>query len=89
MTTYLPPLCLWCKHYHKSRERPHTCDAFLDEIPDDIFFTSQIDHRHPVDGDGGIQFESDPDNPIPPVLLKAFEQTPRWISRTVWVGERD
>jgi hypothetical protein len=36
--------------------RPFTCDAFPGGIPDDIYFDC-ADHRHPVDGDHGIQFE--------------------------------
>jgi hypothetical protein len=33
-----------------------TCTAFPDRIPDDIWW-NRVDHREPVDGDQGIQWE--------------------------------
>ena len=33
------------------------CDAYPDEIPDEIFITGEHDHTQPYDGDNGIQFE--------------------------------
>ena len=33
-----------------------TCDAFPQRIPDAIL-ESKVDHRQPVEGDHGIQFE--------------------------------
>ena len=68
MPTYLAPICLWCTRFHGNQGRPFTCDAFPDEIPDDIFFTSRIDHRKPVRGDHGLQFEEDPHDPLPELL---------------------
>lgn len=46
-------LCNDCKHIW-----PHEikCAAYPDGIPDDILFC-RLDHRKPIDGDRGIQFE--------------------------------
>jgi hypothetical protein len=46
------PVCLDCKHYIRGKK----CDAFLGDIPDSIFL-GDIDHKNPVEGDNGIQFE--------------------------------
>ncbi len=57
------PLCNFCKHFHKNDPRqiePFTCDAFPAAIPENIYFESG-DHRQPVEGDHGIQFEKKPD----------------------------
>lgn len=35
-----------------------TCAAFPGGIPDEIRFNA-LDHRRPVDGDGGLRWESD------------------------------
>jgi hypothetical protein len=58
MSDYPSSMCRFCKHYHKKELpfRPFTCDAFPDAIPDNIFFHCG-DHRKPVKGDHGIQFE--------------------------------
>ena len=59
MSEYGLPMCNFCKHFHKNDPRqiePFACDAFPEEIPDNIFFECG-DHRHPVEGDHGIQFE--------------------------------
>jgi hypothetical protein len=49
------PICLQCKHYIKD---PHRliCDAFPNQIPDDIVDSIFI-HTEPYLGDHGIQFE--------------------------------
>ncbi len=53
-----PPICIWCKHYHRSGPTP--CDAFPELIPDEIWF-----HRNPqlepFPGDHDIHFELDED----------------------------
>jgi hypothetical protein len=36
------------------------CSAFPDRIPQEVMF-GVLDHRNPIPGDGGIQFEPDPD----------------------------
>ena len=46
--------CPTCKHYRALR----SCDAFpaIDSIPDEIW-DGKNDHREPVEGDHGIQYE--------------------------------
>jgi len=51
---YSRPMCVYCKHKYENDIR---CEAFPDGIPKEIFFTSEIDHREPYEGDNGIQFE--------------------------------
>ena len=46
--------CAYCKHKGNGKY----CDAF-DEIPSDIL-RNKIDHRKPIKGDKGIQFEPNP-----------------------------
>ncbi|HEY3417144.1 MAG TPA: hypothetical protein VGM23_09700 [Armatimonadota bacterium] len=47
-------LCLVCKHFHYLPS--YTCDAFPEGIPDEVFYR-EIEHRQPIPGDHGIQFE--------------------------------
>jgi hypothetical protein len=66
MTSRPPPQCLSCKHWvspldhgdtaHEP-EPVQTCAAFPDAIPDDVWW-NKVDHRQPVEGDGGIRWES-------------------------------
>jgi len=44
--------CNSCIHY----QGPFSCDAFPEEIPDDIF-TGLFDHTKPYPGDNGIRWE--------------------------------
>ena len=60
MTSYAHPfLCLWCRHSHEDPDGAPTlivgCDAFAEGIPNAIF-DNEVDHRRPVEGDGGITF---------------------------------
>jgi hypothetical protein len=59
MTT-LEPLCFDCKHFQgpapPGTMSAYVCEAFPDGIPMNILLL-QPDHREPVDGDHGIQFE--------------------------------
>ena len=50
MTTV--PICVECKHWRAG----WTCDAFPEGIPLVIQLTEK-DHREPIEGDHGIQFE--------------------------------
>lgn len=56
------PMCMSCIHYDRDAD-DYRCDAF-ETIPEDII-ESRADHRQPIDGDRGIQFEQDPDRPEP------------------------
>jgi hypothetical protein len=55
----IPSLCLSC-----TRRKPEDkhCEAFPKAIPDNIFFYGD-DHRQPVDGDHGKQYNRDPKKP--------------------------
>ena len=46
--------CAYCVH---KDEDGATCKAFPDGIPEDIL-SMETDHRQPVEGDGGIQYEA-------------------------------
>ena len=48
--------CLFCKHLGLPGKNGPSCAAFPDGIPSPVAF-SQVDHRQPVDGDHGIQYE--------------------------------
>jgi hypothetical protein len=54
--TYGAPICSFCQHFNANGERL-TCRAFPAGIPDSIL-ESRADHRQPVAGDGGIQFQA-------------------------------
>jgi len=53
------PMCLYCVHLDHVRLDVNACKAFPDGIPDGILMGFD-DHRTPITGDGGIQFEQDP-----------------------------
>ena len=60
MTTSIGPICLYCQCFHQRgdlRSAPPglTCDAFPQGIPEAILGT-QVDHRRPYAGDGGLRF---------------------------------
>jgi hypothetical protein len=65
MTIVLPPQCLSCGHvtetgaYWKWR-----CNAFPEQIPHAIL-DNEVDHRNPVNGDGGLTFTHEPGMPWP------------------------
>lgn len=57
------PTCIPCRHLRGSTRdaggtHHHTCDAFPDEIPAEIW-KGDNDHRNPYPGDHGIRFEAD------------------------------
>lgn len=56
MTTYPAPICLFCKHFDQDNQAGLTCKAFPAGIPADIL-ESRTDHRQPIKGDNGLQFE--------------------------------
>jgi hypothetical protein len=49
--------CAFCKHFDRTQPTRNVCNAFPNGIPDDILWNRQS-HAEPVDGDGGIVFES-------------------------------
>lgn len=51
MTSVPAPICTYCKHFQK----PWTCTAFPDGIPQAII-ESEHDHRTPHEDDDGITF---------------------------------
>ena len=53
-------VCPYCKHVDKTRQTQ--CAAYPNGIPQDIL-TTRINHRRPVEGDQGIQFESEGEMP--------------------------
>jgi hypothetical protein len=57
MTSVGPPVCLDCKHWHADASPP-ACDAFPapGRIPSLVWIDGD-EHRKPIDGDHGIQFE--------------------------------
>ena len=50
------PICLYCKRFNEDEMKKLCCEAFPDKIPNDIIM-NRTDHRHPVQGDQGLQFE--------------------------------
>lgn len=65
MTTGPRPQCDACLHRHPIRlDEPWTCDAFPDGIPEAII-DDEVDHRQPIAGDHGIQFEAKPGDEFP------------------------
>lgn len=61
-------LCSFCAHA-RPIEGGLGCDAYPNGIPDEIHFGG-LDHRQPLDGDGGITFE--PEEGLTPVQLRAY-----------------
>jgi hypothetical protein len=72
MTARAEPQCMTCRHFRSpfsvpagaARPDGATCDAFPQGIPDPIF-ANKIDHRQPVAGDHGVQWEPDGDVEFP------------------------
>ena len=58
------PICVECVHFGKGQAEEEgtglTCAAFPKGIPDELLFGDH-DHRHPFEGDSGIQFEAKPE----------------------------
>jgi hypothetical protein len=55
MTSVVPPICGGCKHLVGDLMNPK-CAAFPSGIPWEILLSKQ-DHRKPIPGDLGIQFD--------------------------------
>jgi len=54
--TMISNVCTHCKHYNFDDVENHTCEAFPDGIPPDIWL-GKNDHTKPYPGDHGIRFE--------------------------------
>ena len=72
MTSVPAPLCLYCEQAYTTTfaGNTRTCIAFPEGIPDSIWL-SRVDHRMPIAGDRGIQFQRDRN-------LTAKEERIRW-----------
>lgn len=62
MTSGPTSQCTLCRHWRSpigtsDPGGPSTCAAFPAGIPDDIW-DNRVDHRQPVAGDNGVQWES-------------------------------
>ena len=66
MTTGPRSQCAACVHFRgrASFDVPFTCDAFTTAIPDAVF-DNERDHRAPIEGDNGIQFDAKPGDEFP------------------------
>lgn len=49
------PICMSCRWFDRKAD-DLSCTAFPDGIPDAII-ENRVDHRQPIEGDHGIQFE--------------------------------
>lgn len=56
MTT-IASQCVFCIHYRRT-DKSSTCDAFPKGIPEPVLL-NQVDHRQPIEGDHGVQWEPD------------------------------
>jgi hypothetical protein len=56
---YGAPICMYCARFHRDDWHGMRCDAFPDGIPEDII-RSRVDHRQPIAGDHGLQFDPNP-----------------------------
>lgn len=56
MEMELKPMCLACRHLDRENSRTHSCNAFKEGIPEEIW-TNRFDHHNPYPGDDGVRFE--------------------------------
>ena len=49
------PICLGCKRFDRDADNL-ACEAFPEKIPNNIIMNG-ADHRYPVQGDQGLQFD--------------------------------
>lgn len=69
--------CGACARFHQltgeawwsANPPPPTCDAFPTGIPEAVF-GNELDHREPIEGDHGIQFEAKPGDEFPEYALQ-------------------
>jgi hypothetical protein len=54
--TMISSICSHCKNYNVEDVEGHTCKAFPNGIPPEIWL-GKNPHTHPFKGDNGVQFE--------------------------------
>jgi hypothetical protein len=57
---FIPPDCLFCRHYYRDGPAEGPDCAAFDEIPDPVF-RGELGHLDPLPGDRGLRFELDPE----------------------------
>ena len=75
MTTRLPSMCHFCKHFYGlgfDSPHPPACNAFPNGIPDTILWEFVVDHRKNVPGDNGILFELTDGKTLPQYIIDSF-----------------
>ena len=73
MTTVAVPICYSCAHLYDLAAEGMSCAAYPQGIPVQII-ESEVDHRAPYAGDGGIQFVQNPARPEPDEFVFEGEQ---------------
>lgn len=78
-----PMLCPDCQYFHGAKLR--TCDAFPDQIPEEIW-SGEFHHDKPFPGDRGMRFHPKIASEFLSIsdLAKVLGVNPKTIYRAVW-----